>query len=180
LLQERAGFTYYVLSNLVVLFPPPNTISQIQILAPLDQGIISAFKAHYRRYVVDWTIKQHDKPENAGEDLSKVKRDFLQMLTWCKKAWNELSVETLRNCWRKSGLFPNLIPAPLHRKERASRKRVAALNHDEVMVEADSEAPGPSNRVNSQAADSEQEDEEDAMHDGVGMQCECWTHAFSS
>jgi hypothetical protein len=72
-------------------------------------------------------IKQYDKPENDGEDPSKVKPDFLQMVTWCKKAWNELSMETLRNCGWKSELFPDLIPAPLHRKERASRKRVAPL-----------------------------------------------------
>jgi hypothetical protein len=50
-------------------------------------------------------------------------------------------VETLHNCWWKSGLFPDLIPAPPHRKEQGSRKRVVPLNPDEVVVEADSEAP---------------------------------------
>ena len=37
------------LSNIKLLFFPPNTISKLQ---PLDQGIIRTFKTYYRKQVV--------------------------------------------------------------------------------------------------------------------------------
>lgn len=41
------GLCGYQFKNLICMFLPPNVTSVIQ---PLDQGIIVAFKAHYRRH----------------------------------------------------------------------------------------------------------------------------------
>lgn len=46
------GFQYH---NVHVLFLPPNVTSVCQ---PLDQGVISAFKAHYRRQHVKWVLEE--------------------------------------------------------------------------------------------------------------------------
>ena len=85
LLQGADNYVYYDLCNLVVLFLPAKTTSHIQ---PLDQGIISAFKAYYRRHLVNWTVAQYDVPDDKwdGVELSKIKPNFQQMLTWAKQA----------------------------------------------------------------------------------------------
>ena len=44
-LTFQGGFRGFQFDNVVCLFLPPNVTSVIQ---PLDQGIIAAFKAHYR------------------------------------------------------------------------------------------------------------------------------------
>ena len=139
--QEVDGFKYYKLTNLVVLFLPANTTSHIQ---PLDQGIIAGFKAHYRRYLVNWTISEYDKEENKGVDLRKMKPDFLQMLTWSKKAWDVITEETISNCWWKTGMFPDL-PEPLPKKARQAR-HLAPLNFDDIVVEEEVVTEGPCNR----------------------------------
>ena len=45
LLTKVGSLDAFRLSNLLLLFLPPNCTSVVQ---PLDQGIIAAFKAHYK------------------------------------------------------------------------------------------------------------------------------------
>jgi hypothetical protein len=140
-LQEEQGFTFYVLSNLVVLFLPANTTSHVQ---PLDQGIIAAFKAHYKRYLIDWTLKQYDNPNSQWkDDLSKVKPTFYQMLVWSKRSWDEITPVTIANCWAKSGLLPEL-PAPPPRAAR--RYQLQPLDHNDIVVVDEPAGNGPANR----------------------------------
>ena len=149
-MQDVEGFKLYKLSNIVVMFLPPNTTAHIQ---PLDQGIIAAFKAQYRRYLVHWAIAEFDKPENKDADLSKMKPDFLQMLTWSKKAckpslpnWDAVTQVTISNCWWKTGMFPEL-PEPVSRKVRQQRGYLKMpLNHDEIIIEDEMVMEGPINR----------------------------------
>ena len=70
------GLCGYQFKNLICLFLPPNVTSVIQ---PLDQGIIAAFKAHYRRHHIQFLI---DQLKNGAAEKD-VKVNMLQVLQWC-------------------------------------------------------------------------------------------------
>ena len=89
------------LSNVKVQFLPKNTTS---IMQPLDMGIIAATKVFYRKKMCRAMITELDKNALANaRDLSK-KITLLQGIEFFVEAWNEVSVATIANCWRKSGL----------------------------------------------------------------------------
>ena len=73
------GLCGYQFKNLICLFLPPNVTSVIQ---PLDQGIIAAFKAHYRRHHIQFLI---DQLKNGAAEKD-VKVNMLQVLQWCRLA----------------------------------------------------------------------------------------------
>ena len=79
------------LTNIEVLFLPPNVTSKIQ---PMDSGIITSFKLHYRRMQLQNAI---DRDEAGERDIYKV--DQLQGMRWTEVAWGEISTETIKNCW---------------------------------------------------------------------------------
>uniref|UniRef100_H3AAR7 DDE-1 domain-containing protein n=1 Tax=Latimeria chalumnae TaxID=7897 RepID=H3AAR7_LATCH len=73
------------LTNLKLHFLPPCTTSSIQ---PLDTGIIRAFKAHYRRQLVQlYTV------------------DLCQALKMIRLAWRNVTASTV-NCWHHTGILP--------------------------------------------------------------------------
>ena len=85
------------LSNVNVLFLPPNTMSRIQ---PMDAGIIAAFKKRYRSFHLAHAI---DRDAAGEKDLYKV--DILKAMRWCRASWNVLTSETIANCWRHTVLL---------------------------------------------------------------------------
>ena len=64
------------------------------------------------------------------------------MLTWARKSWDEITPETIRDCWWKSGLLPLLCPTP---QPRAKRSRLAPLNLDALVVHPETVVEGPRN-----------------------------------
>ena len=91
------GVKNLTLSNVNVLFLPPNTTSRIQ---PLDAGIIAAFKKRYRSFHLAHAI---DRDAAGEKELYKV--DILKAMRWCRAAWNAMSADTIVNCWNHTGLM---------------------------------------------------------------------------
>ena len=79
-------------SNIKIVFLPKNTTSRLQ---PLDAGIIQSFKTKYRKKLMRYVIAR------INDDLfaSEIDIDILQAITWVADAWNEVSVETIKNCF---------------------------------------------------------------------------------
>ena len=66
------------------------------------------------------------------------------MLTWSKRAWDEVTPDTICKCWWKSSLFPNLCIAPAPSNKR-KQPVLPSLNHDNIEIQRDAVSEGPSN-----------------------------------
>lgn len=84
------------LSNINIVFFPPNTTSVVQ---PLDQGVIRSFKCHYRRMVVKHIIAQCATAENVNQIVITA----LDAIQWIHQAWNIVTSDTIRNCFNAAG-----------------------------------------------------------------------------
>ena len=86
------------LTNITLEFLPPNTTSLIQ---PCDGGIIKCLKGHYRRLLAQRINSYMEAEDNihAGELVKRIK--VIDALHLLKSAWDCVTPETIRNCWRK-------------------------------------------------------------------------------
>ncbi|XP_051778577.1 jerky protein homolog-like [Erpetoichthys calabaricus] len=73
---------------------PKNTMSKIQ---PLDQGIISVFKANYRREMIKSMVEE-DKSVPMFLKTVRIK----EALYLSESAWGAIKPETIQNCWTKA------------------------------------------------------------------------------
>ena len=71
-------------------FLPPNTTSKLQ---PCDQGIIQSLKVHYRHQLVKKLLFSIE----AGKEL---KVSVLDAMQWLKVAWDNVTIETIQNCFQ--------------------------------------------------------------------------------
>lgn len=86
------------LTNTKVHFLPTNPTSVCQ---PLEQGIIQAWKAHYRRTWLTYMCNRY----GAGRDPMK-SMNILQAIRWGITAWeDDITPATIQNCWIKSGVL---------------------------------------------------------------------------
>ena len=76
-------------------FLPPNTTSKTQ---PIDQVVICSLKAKYRSNLVRKIIQTVEKKKIIPKILLL---QGMQMLLW---AWDALSMQTIVNCFRKTGI----------------------------------------------------------------------------
>ncbi|CAB5367928.1 unnamed protein product [Rhizophagus irregularis] len=81
------------LSNVEICFLPPNTTSKLQ---PMDAGIIMSFKKHYR-----WMLEKVE----ASQHIQDLKMDVLQAIQYIIQSWDEVSVNTIRNCWNHTKIL---------------------------------------------------------------------------
>ena len=85
----------------------PNLTAHIQ---PNDQGIIWCFKAHYRSRFIQRAINLYDK----GITPSKIYDiNQLQAMRIADAAWRDVDSTTIRNCWHKAQILPEVHPSPL-------------------------------------------------------------------
>jgi hypothetical protein len=75
---------------------PPNTTSVIQ---PCDQGIIRAFKANYRFLLSKFCVRNLDDKDEL------IMPNVKEAIFMIKEAWDNVSRETIVNCWRHAGKF---------------------------------------------------------------------------
>ena len=64
---KSRGFSTLKLSNMSLVFLPPNVTSVVQ---PLDQVIIASFEIQYKRKLLQWVLLQYD--DATLKDLRKV------------------------------------------------------------------------------------------------------------
>ena len=83
------------LKAIQLVFLPPNTTSKTQ---PVDQGVIRALKAFYRTNVARRQIKYVDE----GKTTPKI--NILQAMRMLVKSWDTISINTVKNCFRKAGI----------------------------------------------------------------------------
>ena len=83
----------------------PNLTAHVQ---PKDQGIIRCFKAHYRARFIQRAINNYDQGITPAEiyDINQ-----LQAMRLADLAWREVDTTTIRNCWRKAGILPDICNA---------------------------------------------------------------------
>jgi len=84
------------LENIKIHFLPPNTTSNLQ---PLDQGIIKNFKTMYRKEIVRKVLAC------IGEVPCKI--SILTAMEMVHKAWENVSAQTIANCFRTCGFIKN-------------------------------------------------------------------------
>jgi len=84
------------LSNVTLIFFPPNTTSKIQ---PLDQGVIRCFKAYYRSRLVKHIIKRCTVALTPDQVIITA----LDAINWIEQAWKDVPESTIRNTFHKAG-----------------------------------------------------------------------------
>ena len=85
-----------LLTDVRLHFLPPNTTAHMQ---PIDAGIISSFKVHYRKQLIRQYITCAEKGVPQTIDL----RQALHMV---KTAWDAVSEATIVNCFRHVRIMP--------------------------------------------------------------------------
>lgn len=104
LLDNFAGHSIaYKPTNVRIEFLAPNMTSRIQ---PLDAGVIRAFKAHYRRA---FCLRALDADDAGEPDIWKI--NLLEAMHMARRAWEEITADTIRNCWRHTGILPECAAA---------------------------------------------------------------------
>lgn len=93
------------LTNITLVFLPPNTTS---VLQPMDQGIIRVIKSTFRKNLVLKTISNMD--ENKDENYPKI--TILDAILMINDAWQQLSPLTIANCFKHSGLANENLEGP--------------------------------------------------------------------
>ena len=96
------------LKAIQLVFLSPNTTSKTQ---PMDQGVIRALKAFYRTNVVGRQIKYVDE----GKTTPKI--NILQAMCMLVKSWDAISINTVKNCFRKTGISQETQVASINEED---------------------------------------------------------------
>ena len=111
------------LQNIRVENFEPNLTAHVQ---PNDQGVIRCFKAHYCARFIERSINQYDEGITPGNiyDINQ-----LQAMRLADLAWHDVNLTTIRNCWRKSGILPDMDDS-----SSQSSQPTSLLNYDPVLL----------------------------------------------
>ena len=115
----------YQPKNITLVYFEPGLTSHIQ---PLDAGIIRCFKAHYRRQFCVRAIQQDDAEE---DDIYKI--NLLDAMTMAKRAWENVSPATIKNCWDHTDIQRPRLPKITLRRPRPQMPTNLAAGWDIVV-----------------------------------------------
>jgi len=104
------------LDSLKVELLPPNTTTFLQ---PCDAGVIHSFKCKYRALFVQNRIKAYDDLQD-GITSTLTAYTIYDALINAAEAWSNVSPQTIRNCWLKTGILPEQMmiePSSIHDEE---------------------------------------------------------------
>lgn len=118
------------LQNTIVIWLPSNTTSLFQ---PLAQGIIYTWKAHYRKYWLQFLL---DEVESGRDPVRTM--NVLKAIRWGSLAWDlKVKPQTIQNCFTKSTLLIRITqtaqPAQLAQLEQLDPDQ--SENVDEVLCD---------------------------------------------
>ncbi|KAF9183478.1 hypothetical protein BGZ49_004578, partial [Haplosporangium sp. Z 27] len=78
----------------------------------MDAGIIASFKCRYRQHQLKFAIDQIEAGKTENDEIYKVNQP--RAMRWCKRAWDSMPEEMIKNCFMHTGLFATERPvAPL-------------------------------------------------------------------
>ena len=118
------------LTNIRVENFEPNLTAHIQ---PMDQGIIQCFKAHYRIGFNKRALHNY----GAGITPSGVYEiDQLTAMGLAHRAWLEVDTTTIRNCWHKANILPEIEQAAPLSPCQPSLPISALIHHQEDPIVA--------------------------------------------
>lgn len=133
--EKEHGLKVFNLSHIKVVLLHPSAALMAQ---PLHQGIIAAFKARFRNFLVQWLSEVANQPGSQEKQLKDLAPNAYQAMLWLVKAWtDEAATQTIKNCWRKSALLPEstLQPDPVAAaageqlpEERSSKELADAIH----------------------------------------------------
>ncbi|CAF2001183.1 unnamed protein product [Rotaria magnacalcarata] len=86
------------LSNIKIVFSPPNTTSKCQ---PLDQGVIHSFKCYYRQKLVKHIIGQCTLAQT-DDQISITVLDAIKRIDL---SWENVTENTIKNVFRAAGFI---------------------------------------------------------------------------
>ncbi|CAI6007974.1 unnamed protein product [Closterium sp. NIES-65] len=100
--EDIMGFRTVKLSNLRVVYLPPNTTAFTQ---PLDQGVIRAVKARFRQKAIADLLRRWDG-RGSPATLQSLKPKSWEMVVWIFESWNAVEADTIQRCWWHAGILP--------------------------------------------------------------------------
>ena len=90
------------LKNIQLEFLPANCTSLIQ---PCNSGIIAALKKRYKGKLTKALVQMMDKDKISPALKISKQINMLDCILMMNASWNEISKETIINCWKKSQLI---------------------------------------------------------------------------
>ena len=88
---------HVTLSNVMVVFLPPNTTS---VIKPINQGRIQTLKLKFYQQQSQRIISEMDNTSLSGSELLK-KITVLETIYWIGRAWNSVDASTTIKCLNK-------------------------------------------------------------------------------
>ncbi|NXS57778.1 TIGD3 protein, partial [Brachypteracias leptosomus] len=128
LLAKHEAHPYLQLASVRMVFIPPAT----SLAQPLDRGVASDLKGHYRRRLLRWQLSER----GTGQPTLL---DALHMLA---QAWGDVRPGLIAGCFRAAGFSPDAgTETPVLSQEQRDRRRLMdqELEHNGEPTEEDEE-----------------------------------------